>query len=173
MTHAEMVTGYRNGRTYGEISEDAGVTRQRVQQIVSRYISAEERARIQEDRRVAALVTWECRECHAVLTTRARAVSDYCSRLCQRRARERAFEDDPAAFAWLNPSDGHLWVKTPDGRSIRCERAIAEIMVGRRLHSTEWVTLRDRDPLNLDPENIEIATPAEITRRSREAEEAA
>ncbi len=36
---------------------------------------------------------------------------------------------------------------------------MAQELLGRVLDRNEWVTLKDRNPSNLSPENIEIVTP--------------
>lgn len=139
--------------TLTAIGERFGISRERVRQIVRKHGVAV--AVTTAVRSESAGVDFTCPVCE--VTTRMGAFRAsrrlYCSRDCY------SIDRNAAGPATYRHPDGHVWLSAPGRRTMRAERYIAELHIGRPVTHDECVILRDDDVENWsEPDNIAIVT---------------
>jgi hypothetical protein len=161
-----MAERVRAGETMDAIAADYGLTRERVRQLVKRHgVTGEDGKRVRRRKRTAER-TRDCEACGKTFVAdvpERRFCSYSCAAQANRGPRVEHAREGPGGYSMTRHPTGHWVQQRPDipGRSIRVERAMVELALGRRLKRTEWVLLLDRDPDNLNPSNIAVMTPSE------------
>jgi hypothetical protein len=163
----EIVRLHREeGLTLEAIGERVQLTRERVRQLLRMAeVPPEETARIRQER---TRQDWRCAVCGK---EEKRTQAQASARTCGSETCRREFWDEEASTGprpACSPSHGRWTVRDPrTGKTMRLERHLAQERLGRVLSPLEWVVLKDGDPRNLAPENIEVLTPREVMARRR------
>jgi hypothetical protein len=161
---AVMVARHLSGETMTQIANDYGISRERVRQVV-RAVGC-----TPDQTKESKWVTVNCGQCGAPKRLKRGFVSYYqrngrenffCNKVCAGIARRKGPEQ---GYSIQMGADGHWWTRDqycPPGKNRMCrlERYIMQEMMGRPLHRNEWVHLKDGDPNNVSPENLEVHTP--------------